>query len=273
MKERLQKIIAAAGIASRRHAETLITTGRVSVNGEIVRELGVKADAQTDIIRVDGNTIGVDKTPCYIALYKPAGYVTTMSDPQKRPTVIDLLGDMPERVYPVGRLDYDSSGLLLLTNDGDFAQKILHPRWSVPKTYRVKISGRLTRDELRQLERGIALPDGMFKPENVKVEKINDKSCWVALTLREGKNRVIRRGFEQLGRPVTRLVRESIGPITLQGLKEGKWRHLKDREAALLLKESGGQKGKNILDNHLKINNSRPRGSNRSDHQALSRSK
>ncbi len=257
MIARLQKIIAAAGIDSRRHAEALIKAGRVSVNGEVITELGAKADAQKDVIRVDGNTISVEKTFCYIALYKPAEYVTTMSDPQKRPTVVDLTRDVPERVYPVGRLDYESAGLLLLTNDGDFAQKIQHPRFQVPKTYRVKISGHLSRQELKQITGGIKLPDGVFKPENVTVEKINDKSTWLSLTLREGKNRIIRRGFEAAGRQVTRLVRESIGSITLAGLKEGQWRDLTGREINQLLNETS-QKGKNILDNRLKIHNSRP---------------
>jgi 23S rRNA pseudouridine2605 synthase len=239
MKERLQKIIAAAGIDSRRHAEMMITSGRVSVNGEVVTELGVKADPQKDVIRVDGNTISLEKTLCYIALYKPAGYVTTMSDPQKRPTVVDLIKDVPERVYPVGRLDYESSGLLLLTNDGAFAQKIQHPRFEVPKTYRVKISGHLNQQELKQINKGVSLPDGVFKPENAKIEKFNDKSTWLSLTLREGKNRIIRRGFEAAGLQVTRLVRESIGNITLAGLKEGQWRSLTGREISQLLNNSG----------------------------------
>jgi 23S rRNA pseudouridine2605 synthase len=259
MKERLQKIISAAGIDSRRHAEKMITAGRVSVNGEIVKELGVKADPQKDVIRIDGNVISVENTNYYIALNKPAQYVTTMSDPQKRQTVVDLVRDVPERVYPVGRLDYDSAGLLLLTNDGDFAQKIQHPSFQIPKTYRAKISGRLNAEAFKQLGRGIALPDGVFKPENLKVEKTNDKSCWISLTLREGKNRIIRRGFEAAGHPVARLVRESIGNITLKGIKEGEWRQLTAREIHELLQNTQSKKGKNILDNHLKINNSRSR--------------
>lgn len=237
MKERLQKIIAAAGIASRRHGEELIKAGRVSVNGEIVTEMGIKADPQKDVIRVDGNTISVAKNLSYIALYKPADYVTTMSDPQKRPTVVDLIRDVPERVYPIGRLDYDSAGLLLLTNDGDFAQKIQHPRFQIPKTYRVKISGRFNKEELKRVSGGITLPDGVFKPENLRIEKINDKSTWLRLTLREGKNRIIRRGFEAAGRQVTRLIRESIGSITLSGLQEGQWRDLTGREIKQLLIE------------------------------------
>ena len=235
MKERLQKVIAAAGIDSRRHAEKLITEGRVSVNNVVVTELGIKADAQKDIIRIDGTTISVEKTMFYIALNKPAGYITTLDDPQKRPTVVDLLRDVPERVYPVGRLDYDSSGLLLLTNDGDFAQKMQHPRFQTPKVYRVKIQGRLNKDELKQLSKGVKLPDGIFKPENMQIEKFNDKSCWIRLTLREGKNRIIRRGFESAGHRVARLVRETIGSLTLEGLKEGTWRHLTNKEINQLL--------------------------------------
>src|SRR4030065_2158985 len=212
MKERLQKIISAAGITSRRHAETLIIAGRVSVNGVVIKELGAKADAAKDVIRVEGKVISVEKNNFYIALNNPAGYVTPLSDPQKRPTVVDLLAGVSERVYPVGRLDYDSAGLLLLTNDGDFAQKIQHPRFQIPKVYRVKIQGRLTKEEFKKLNEGISLPDGVFRPEQVRLEKFNDKSCWLQLTLREGKNRIIRRGFEALGRRVSRLQRQSIGP-------------------------------------------------------------
>lgn len=236
MKERLQKIIAAAGIDSRRHAEKLITAGRVSVNDVVVKELGTKADPAKDIIRVDGKVISFEKTTVYIALHKPAGYVTTLSDPEGRPTVVDLVGDVPERVYPVGRLDYDSEGLLLLTNDGDFALKMQHPRFQLPKVYRVKIQGSLSKDEIKQLGKGIKLPDGMFRPEKVQIEKVNDKSCWLQLTIREGKNRIVRRGFEAIGHRVARLVREAIGTIELGRLKEGSWRYLAGREVGQLLK-------------------------------------
>ena len=235
MKERLQKIISAAGIASRRHAEKLIIAGRVSVNGVIVKELGAKADAAKDVIRVEGKVISVEKNNFYIALNKPAGYVTTLSDPQKRPTVVDLLAGVSERVYPVGRLDYDSAGLLLLTNDGDFAQKVQHPRFQIPKVYRVKIQGRPSKEELKKLSKGIKLPDGIFKPENIQIEKFNERSCWLRLTLKEGKNRIIRRGFEAAGRRVGRLVRESIGTVALGSLKEGSWRNLTKKEITSLL--------------------------------------
>jgi 23S rRNA pseudouridine2605 synthase len=235
MKERLQKVIATAGIASRRHAEKMITEGRVSVNNVVVTQLGAKADAEKDVIRVDGNTISSEKTKHYIMLNKPSGFVTTLHDPQNRPTVVDLLRDVPERVYPVGRLDYDSRGLLLLTNDGDFAQRIQHPRFQKPKIYRVKIQGRLSKEELKQLGKGINLSDDFFKPESLRVEKINDKSSWLRLTLREGKNRIIRRGFEAIGHRVAHLMREAIGDLKLGNLKEGMWRNLTHKEVSRLL--------------------------------------
>jgi 23S rRNA pseudouridine2605 synthase len=170
-----------------------------------------------------------------------------MHDPQGRPTVVDLINDVPERVYPVGRLDYDSRGLLLLTNDGDFAQKIQHPRFQKPKIYKVKVQGHLSKEELRQLGRGIQLTDDVFKPENLRLEKYNDKSCWLRLTLREGKNRIIRRGFEAIGHRVAHLLREAIGNLQLAGLKEGEWRHLTKKEISQLLDDTEKQKGKNFL--------------------------
>ncbi|MCX5849052.1 MAG: pseudouridine synthase [Deltaproteobacteria bacterium] len=255
MKERLQKVIAAAGIVSRRHAEKLISDGRVSVNNVVVNELGVKADAAKDIIRIDGKTISVEKIKHYIVLHKPAGFVTTLHDPQNRPTIADLVRDVPERVYPVGRLDYESRGLLLLTNDGDFAQKIQHPRFEKPKIYRVKIQGRLSKVELTKLAGGIKLSDGIFKPENVKIEKTNDKSCWLRLTLREGKNRIIRRGFEALGFRVAVLVRDAIGDLKLGNLKEGMWRHLTGKEINQLLDNTANESRQKFLDIRQKINN------------------
>ncbi|MGP8154846.1 MAG: pseudouridine synthase [Smithella sp.] len=244
MKERLQKIIATAGITSRRHAEKLIAEGRVSVNNVVVTQPGIKADAEKDIIRIDSRSFSLEKTKYYIVLNKPAGFVTTLHDPQNRPTVVDLLSDVQERIYPVGRLDYDSRGLLLLTNDGDFAQKIQHPRFQKPKIYMVKIQGRLSKDELKQVGMGIKLQDDVFKPENLKVEKINDKSCWLRLTLREGKNRIIRRGFEAIGHRVAHLMREAIGDLQLGNLKEGMWRHLTKKEISQLLDNKAIEKVK-----------------------------
>jgi 23S rRNA pseudouridine2605 synthase len=234
MKERLQKIIAAAGIDSRRHAEQMIAEGRVSVNNIVVTKMGTKADTAEDVIRIDGKTISIEKNLLYIIVHKPAGYVTTLNDPQKRPTVVDLITDVPERVFPVGRLDYDSEGLLIMTNDGNFAQKVQHPRFQLPKVYRIKIQGRLTAEETKRLSKGIRLEDGIFKPENLQIEKFNDKSCWLRLTLREGKNRIIRRGFEAIGHRVARLIRESIGSVQMGKLKEGSWRHLTGKEIGQL---------------------------------------
>lgn len=242
MRERLQKIIATAGITSRRHAEELITQGRVSVNGVAVTKLGEKADAAKDIIRIDGKIISTEKTKYYIALNKPSGFVTTLHDPQNRPTVADLIRDVPERVYPVGRLDYDSRGLLLLTNDGDFAQKIQHPRFQKPKIYKVKIQGHLSKEQLKQLSKGVKLDDGVFKPENLRVEKYNDKSSWLRLTLREGRNRIIRRGFEAIGYRVAGLMREAIGDLKLGTLKEAEWRYLTKKEINMLLDNAESQK-------------------------------
>lgn len=235
MRERLQKVIATAGVASRRQAEKMITEGRVSVNNVVTTQLGEKADPEKDIIRVDGKIISTEKTKYYIALNKPSGFVTTLHDPENRPTIVDLIGGIPERVYPVGRLDYDSRGLLLLTNDGDFAQKIQHPRFRKPKVYKVKIQGHLSKKDLNQLVRGIKTGDDVFRPENVKMEKYNNKSCWLRLTLREGQNRIVRRGFEALGYRVAHLVREAIGSLNLGGLKEGEWRHLTPKEIGRLM--------------------------------------
>ena len=244
MKERLQKIIATAGIASRRHAEVMIQEGRVSVNNIVIKELGSKADTAQDIIRVDGKLISTEHANIYIMLHKPAGFVTTLSDPEGRPTVVDLITDVQERVYPVGRLDYDSEGLLLLTNDGEFSQKIQHPRFQIPKVYRIKVQGRLSREEVKQLANGVKLTDGLFKPENLHIDKFNDKSTWLKLTIREGKNRVIRRGLEAAGYRVARLMRESIGSLTLGDLKEGSWRHLKKKEVSELIGETSQLKTK-----------------------------
>lgn len=238
MKERLQKIIAMAGISSRRAAEKLILEGRVSVNGKTVRQLGVRADPQRDEIRVNGKLISFENNKVYVVMHKPRGYVTTMRDPQNRPVVTDLLNDIPERVYPVGRLDYDSEGLLILTNDGQFAHRIQHPRFGLPKTYHVKIEGHLARREIQSLLKGIQLPDGMFCPRDLRVFKVNVKSSWLSLTITEGRNRVIKRAFESIGHSVRRLIRISIGTIHLGNLKAGMYRHLTKKEIQSIIESS-----------------------------------
>lgn len=230
MKERLQKVLSAAGVSSRRAAEKMILEGRISINGEVVKELGTKADPERDEIRVDGRLISTEISRIYIILNKPKGYVTTLKDPEGRPIVRDLLGDIEERVFPVGRLDYDSEGLLLLTTDGDFAQRLQHPRFKISKKYLVKVRGGITPKDIAAVEKGIRLEDGMFKPLEFRVEGRNPRSTWVYVTIHEGRNRVIRRLFEELGHPVARLIRVGIGDIGLGDLREGGYRHLKKWE-------------------------------------------
>jgi len=239
MEERLQKIVSRYGHISRRAAEAMIAEGRVSLNGEIVSQMGVKADPQKDAIRLDGKLIAAEQTPVYILLHKPQGYVTTLSDPENRPVVTDLVKGEGERLFPVGRLDYDSEGLLLMTNDGGFAQKIQHPRYGVPKRYRVRIEGHLTTEELQRLKKGVRFEDGFFQPRDLRIEKHNDKSLWISLSISEGKNRMIRRGFAALRHDVERLVRISIGDVQLGNLKRGMYRHLTKKEIESLLAWSG----------------------------------
>lgn len=238
MEERLQKIIALAGIASRRNAEKLIVDGRVTVNQMTVRQLGVKADRDKDEIRVDGKRIMPEVSKIYIMLNKPRGYVTTLHDPQKRPIVTDLIPDISERVFPIGRLDYDSEGLLILTNDGDFSQRIQHPRFSIPKRYEVKIDGHLTEHDFHSLHKGIRLDDGVFKPDHIQLLMKNNKNTWLSLTVSEGRYRLIRRGLGALNKVVVRLIRVGISDLELGKLKTGTYRHLKTREVRKLLSVS-----------------------------------
>jgi 23S rRNA pseudouridine2605 synthase len=252
-QERLQKILAAAGIASRRKAEELITAGRVSVNGEKITTLGSKADPRLDEIRVDGQLLRGRERHVYVALYKPKGYVTTVSDPEGRPTVLDLLDGVEQRVFPVGRLDYASEGLLLLTNDGGLMQQLTNAASNVAKTYMVKISGVPTEEQIDRLRSGIYLPSersragtmggtrpGMARRSNAvrtqpaKIELVREQeNPWYRVTLTEGRNRQIRRMFEQIGHHVEKIKRVRYGPLELD-LEPGKWRFLKPREVAAL---------------------------------------
>lgn len=236
MEERLQKIIAAAGICSRRAAEELILAGKVQVNDRVVRQLGTKADPQRDEIRVEGRLITTEVERLYLMLNKPAGYVTTLKDPEGRPVVTDLLREVGGRVYPVGRLDYDSEGLLILTNDGAFAERVQHPRYEIPRTYLAKVRGRVTRKELQSLLKGIELEDGPFTVDGIQEEKFNEKSQWLRVTISEGRNRIIRRAMEALGHPVARLIRVSVGNLELGDLKPGQYRRLQKREVERLLR-------------------------------------
>jgi len=232
VEERLQKILAQAGLTSRRGAEKMISEGRVSVNNKVVKTLGTKADIEKDEIRLDGSLICPLEEKIYLAVNKPRGYVTTLRDPQQRPVVSDLLPVDIDRVFPVGRLDYDSQGLLLLTNDGDFAQRVLHPSFRIPKSYLVKIRGRLSSSEFQTLLKGVELADGKFRPDDLRVTKVNEKSTWLSLTLVSGKNRIIRRAFAALGHDVAELVRIRIGGLELEDLRSGEYCFLTKKEAA-----------------------------------------
>jgi 23S rRNA pseudouridine2605 synthase len=233
---RLQKILSQAGVASRRAAERLIAEGRVTVNGRTIREMGVKADLAVDDVRVDGRRIRGPERLRYILLYKPAGYVTTRSDPRHRPTVLDLLRGVREYVYPVGRLDYNSEGLLLMTNDGNLAARLMHPRHGVERTYQVHVAGVPDDRDLERLRRGILLDGRRTRPADVVHlnRRMHDKEGVLLITLREGRNRQIRRMCDAIGHPVRTLRRIAFGPIADRHLKPGEWRDLTAREVALL---------------------------------------
>jgi 23S rRNA pseudouridine2605 synthase len=232
--ERLQKILSQAGIASRRASEQLMLDGRVTVNGATVRELGTKADPARDDIRVDGRRVKVAARHRYILLNKPRGYVTTRSDPERRPTVIDLLGGVREYVYPVGRLDFDSDGLLLLTNDGDLAARLTHPRHGVARVYEAVVLGVPDAHDLKRLAKGVTIDDRPTQPAIVKSLRTRGGGAVLEITVREGRNRQVRKMCEAIGHPVSQLTRVAIGPIRDSRLKSGQWRDLGDAEVLRL---------------------------------------
>lgn len=231
--ERLQKILARAGIASRRKAEELILGGRVRVNGRIVQELGTRADPETDKIEVDGRRVVAEK-PFYLLLHKPRGVVSTMSDPQGRPTIRDLVQNVPARVFPVGRLDYHTSGALFLTNDGDFADGLLHPRRDVPKTYVVKVAGKMKEDDLVRWAQGVELEDGKTRPAEVRLLRYEGDKTWFEITIYEGRNQQIRRMGEATGFRVMRLARISFADVSTEKLPPGAIRELSRDELKAL---------------------------------------
>ena len=236
MKQRLQKILSEMGIASRRKAEDMITEGRVTVNGQIAT-IGMKADPDKDHIKVDGKLISRPVSKVYIMFNKPKNVVTTLYDPEGRPTVKDFLKGVKYRVFPVGRLDYDSEGLLLLTNDGDFAHAVLHPSKKIPKTYLVKVKGILEEKEIEKLRTGVKLEDGMTVPAKIrKVEKTENNS-WLEITIYEGRKRQIRRMMEKLGHSVLKLKRTRINGLELDELKPGRYRYLTSEEMNKIKKE------------------------------------
>lgn len=244
--ERLQKIIAAAGIASRRKAEELIVSGAVAVNGRPVTELGAKADPAADRITVNGKVLNTAHQNIYILVNKPKGHVSTVSDPEGRKTVLDLVGRVNSRVYPVGRLDYNSEGLLLLTNDGELAHKLTHASSGVPKTYLVKVSGEPTAEGIERLRHGVSIPEGRdphgkrVKTAPARVRKFREgDNPWFEVTLIEGRNRQIRKMFEEIGHHVEKIKRVKYGPLELD-LEPGRSRPLSDREVQMLRRATEG---------------------------------
>jgi 23S rRNA pseudouridine2605 synthase len=235
---RLQKVLARAGVASRRAAEDLITAGRVRVDGRVVTELGTKVDARATRIEVDGQRI-VAEAPVYVVLHKPRGVVSTMHDPEGRPSVRELLADVPARVYPVGRLDFATSGVLLATNDGDFAEGLMHPRRAVPKTYVVKVQGVMQPKDLDVWRYGVQLEDGKTLPAKAKLLRHEGDKTWIELVITEGRNQQVRRMGEATGFRVMRLARVAFAGITTEGLRPGDWRYLGLDEQKTLKKEHG----------------------------------
>ena len=236
--ERIQKILAHGGIASRRAAEALIAAGRVRVNGRIITEPGTKADPRNDKVEVDGKRV-VAEDFVYIVIHKPRGVVSTMSDPEGRPTVKELIGGVSGRVYPVGRLDFATSGVLLATNDGDLADGLLHPRKTVPKTYVLKVKGVMSADDLDAWRKGVKLEDGITAPADANLLRHEADKTWFELTIREGRNQQIRRMGEATGFPVMRLARLAFAEISAEGLAPGRWRHLTREELQALKKTYG----------------------------------
>ncbi len=223
--ERLQKIMARAGIASRRKAEELILQGRVAVDGRVVTELGLKINPKTQTITFDGRPVTSEKK-IYLLLNKPTGYVTTLSDPQGRPIVTDLLPDISQRVFPVGRLDFDTSGALIMTNDGRLSQFILHPRFEVNKTYTATVAGKPVSQQLRQLEKGIMLDGHQTWPAKVRILERKPAETTLELIIHEGKKRQVRKMLAAIGYPVKKLERTAYGQLTLNRLQRGQYRHL-----------------------------------------------
>ncbi len=234
--ERLQKILSQAGVSSRRAAEAMIRSGRVTVNGHTTTELGTRANPRTDRIAVDGKPLRPSAPHVYLLLNKPVGVVTTLADPEGRPTVRDYLKGVRARVFPVGRLDYHSAGLLVLTNDGELALRLTHPRYGVHKTYQVKVKGEPHSSQLAALAGGVRLADGTTKPAQVHVLRQRDQKVWLSITLAEGKNRQVRRMCEAVGLSVEKLVRVAFGGLKLGGLAPGAWRHLEPAEIQLLVR-------------------------------------
>lgn len=236
---RLQKVLAGAGVGSRRACEQIISAGRVTVDGVVVRELGVRVDPHTAVVHVDGLRLQLDTAVVTLALNKPRGVVSTMSDPQGRPSLDGFVRDRTERLFHVGRLDTDSEGLLLLTNDGELANRLAHPSHEVPKTYLVTVVGKIKPAVGVTLRAGIELDDGPAAVDSLRVVDSTPDATLVEVVLHEGRNRIVRRMFDAVGHPVTRLVRTQIGPVRLGRLRPGHTRELSREELGALMSEVG----------------------------------
>lgn len=238
---RLNKYLSKAGVASRRKSDDLISDGRVVIDGQVCTELGTKVDPETAVVEVDGKRVELPVNFVYVLLNKPRGYITTLDDPEDRPIVMDLLPDKMPRIWPVGRLDWDSEGFLLLTNDGKLTHLLTHPSYEVEKRYAVKVRGMLKDDapEVRQLQAGVELDDGLTKPAQVAVRAHTEKHTWLEFAIHEGRNRQIRRMCEAIGRDVLRLRRLSLGSISIEGVSPGAYRPLLPEEVLDMYKQVG----------------------------------
>jgi 23S rRNA pseudouridine2605 synthase len=236
---RLQKLLAQSGVASRRKCEELMLAGLVEVDGEVVTRLGTKVDPATAVIRVEGRRLPPVSEHVYLVLNKPAGVTSTMSDPHADRTLAEFVADRPERLFHVGRLDTDTDGLILLTNDGDFAQKMAHPSYEVEKTYVAEVDGVVSRATIKQLLDGVVLEDGPVEVREARVRNAHGGRSIVELVIHEGRNRIVRRLLDEVGHPVRRLSRTRIGPVRLGELKAGRLRELTDAEVGELLDSAG----------------------------------
>lgn len=227
--ERLQKYMASCGVDSRRKCEDIILNGRVKVNGELIKELGVKVDSQKDIVIVDNKIIKKEENKKYIALNKPTGYISSVKDDKGRKTILDLV-NVSERIYPIGRLDYDTSGLILLTNDGDFYNKVIHPSREKEKVYLATIKGIPNSSELQDFKKGLVIDGYLTSPSKIKINSINNNNSEVVISIMEGRNRQVRKMCKKINHPVIRLKRISVGHIKLGDLPIGTWRYLTKEE-------------------------------------------
>jgi 23S rRNA pseudouridine2605 synthase len=234
MEERLQKVMAEFGVASRRKCEELILQGKVKVNNEINKELGVKVDKQKDIIEVAGRIINKETQKVYIILNKPVGYITSAKDQFNRPTVLDLTSNIKERIFPVGRLDYDTEGLLLLTNDGDLTYRITHPSHNIDKTYKALVMGKVDQRDIETFKKGIMIDDYKTSPAKLEILSFKNGNSLVNITIHEGRNRQVRKMCDAINHRVIKLRRISIGSLKLGDLKTGQWRHLTEDEVRYL---------------------------------------